>query len=410
MVCQKGSQEDHKIFPIMFQKNGDMIKADGTTLGADDGFGVAALLALMSDTTIKHGPLELLFTTGEESGFIGATAFDFSQIKSRKIYNIDSEEEGILTVGSAGGVRMEIKMPFDYYVQAGAFDRYLISVSGLQGGHSGVDINRGRENAIRVLAKVLAKISHYYLESLNGGSAINTIPRSAEATVCTRDKAFITNVQNIINQLSFSEKPTIVVEKIQLKNNGKFLVMNQKDTKKMLALIKCLPNGVIKMEDGSTSVRTSNNVAIINQSIRLDISNQIDSMDGNPGLLSIKCLLRSSSNRDIDSVLTVIKNSTFNAAENSILNIADRYPPWEPRFDSPLARKTIDTYQELFNKKMKIQTIHAGLECAVIAQKIPDAQVVSFGPTITGAHTPNETVEISSVNNYWKLLVALLNK
>ena len=399
MVCQSKTGSPTAIYPIMLHREGQLIKASGTTLGADDGFGVAALMAIITDRSIKHGPLELLFTAGEESGFIGAAAFDYTLLKSKIIYNVDSEEEGILTVGSAGIGRMEINLPMHSSVIADNNHVYVIKVSGLKGGHSGFDINKGRANAIKVIVQILKAHPELNVVSISGGSAINTIPREAETIIATPlDKQSLQDLLNSIEK-KITTKDTLekIVFTLQDTTAGKAVrVLNNIDKDSVISFISKLPNGMLAMEHGSTTlVRTSNNVSIVNT---------------HNDTVTVKCLSRSSSNKGIDSVKSIIEAETVITNPKAIAKLVGRYAPWEPNFDSPLVKTVTDTYEQLFHKKMIVQTIHGALECAVFAQNIPDAQIVSIGPTVFGAHSPDEAVKMKSVADYWNLVLALLIK
>jgi len=399
MVCQSKTGSPTAIYPVILHREGQLIKASGTTLGADDGFGVAALMALITDPGIKHGPLELLFTTGEESGFIGAMAFDYTLLKSKIIYNVDSEEEGIVTVGAAGIGRMEIQIPVHSSVIADNNHVYVIKVSGLKGGHSGIDINKGRANAIKVIVQILKAHPELNVVSISGGSAINTIPREAETIIATPlDKQSLQDALDSIEKKTAAEYTgEKIVFTLQDTTAGKVVrALNSTDKDNITSFISKLPNGMLVMEHGSTTlVRTSNNVSIV---------------DTHNDTVTVNCLFRSSSNKDIDSVKSIIEAETAMANPNAIAKLVGRYAPWEPNFDSPLVKKVTDTYEQIFHKKMIVQTIHGVLECAVFAQNIPDAQIVSIGPTVLGAHTPDEAVNIKSVADYWNLVLALLIK
>lgn len=400
MVCDsKSGAKD--IFPRVLQRKGSLAMATGTTAGFDDGIGDASLLTIIEDTTITHGPLELLFTAGEESGFTGAQAFDYTKLKSRTIYNLDSEEEGILTIGSAGGARIEIKIPLKTFYKTGNFKQYAIKVSDLKGGHSGVDINKNRSNAIKIMAALLKELpKNVYLDGFVGGSAINTIPRFSGVFIWTTDTTFLKKFEDKEEEIlrRFPERAKITIEETGVDHGSvktKLLLLTPRSRKKLISFIEKLPHGVIKMESSDTSmVRTSNNVA------------QIDNTPA--GTATIKCLIRSSSNKDIDSVIMVMQKQSI--AAGGTATVLGKYSGWEPDFKSSLVQSTTDTYEQLFHKKMVVQTIHAGLECGLFAEKLPDAKIVSFGPTVTGAHTPDEATNIESVDLYWKFLLTIIQK
>jgi dipeptidase D len=390
-------------FPIELMLNENkMLSANGTTLGADNGIGAAAMMALIADDQdFNHGPLELFFTTQEEIGLIGAERFNYDLLTSKWVLNLDTEEEGVVCVGCAGGARsegtMEIDMLNDDIKNIG--NKYHFKVSGFMGGHSGVDIHLGRANAIKVLAEILSDIQKdipFNLISFSGGSAMNAIPSEAEAVVIIPDyeeeKFF--RLAALIEAKFPGKYPD---EKAQLSINevdftGNEEIFSTFHQERFLELLNDLPDGVISMEpkDPKTT-QTSNNIGLVR-------------MDGNK--VVITSMYRSSLQSGIDSMEKIIRE-LFDLASATI-KVGSRYSPWEPQFDTALLRKFCLEYGRSNLQMPSVETIHAGLEGAVLYNHIPGVQIISFGPTMGDVHTPREWVDMDSVTRFWDLLLNVI--
>ncbi len=398
MVCQSKDNRAN-IFPIKLIKSGDSIYAGSTTLGADDGFGVAAMMALISETEIQHGPLELLFTAQEENGFVGAEAFNYKLLKSKIILNVDSEEKGVITIGCAGGAVMETVLVPKFISTVNQGSEVVITISNLLGGHSGGDINLGHANAITVLAELIVHLKRFDIGivDIQGGTAVNAIPRDCKVTLyvpTSNNVEFINEfaLQSRRIQIAFPfEKPQLSIRMIE-NSERKNKVMSKESGEKLLKIIADLPNGVISMENGSSDlVRTSNNVGII-------------AMSGDS--VYMRTLFRSSSNQQIDSLIKAVKA----ICKGQPTKLLFRFSPWEPNFKSPLVATGITEYKKLFGYEPKVSVTHGGLEAALLYKLIPGAQIISFGAQIDRAHSPSESVEIPSVNDSWKFLLSMIQR
>lgn len=388
-------------FPIklMFNENGTLT-AEGTTLGADNGIGAAAMMALIADDHgFNHGPLELFFTTQEEIGLVGAEKFNYDLITSKWVLNLDTEEEGVLCVGCAGGARTEGTLDVNMLDVDKTDSKYHFKVSGFLGGHSGVDIHLGRANAIKVLAAMLSNIQKtvpFSLINFSGGSAMNAIPCEAEATIAVPDyekENFLKLLAEVTASFSGkypNESAKVIVQKMELTGNEKvFCAIHQE---RFLDLITGLPDGVISMEPKDPKMtQTSNNIGLVK-------------MDGNK--VVITSMYRSSLQSEIDKMEKTIEN-LFGLAYATV-KVGSKYSPWEPQFDTDLLRKVRSEYVRLYKKEPSVETIHAGLEGAVLYNHIPGAQIVSFGPTMGDVHTDREWVDVNSVARFWDLLLALI--
>jgi dipeptidase D len=401
MVPQKNSDKQHDFEkdPIDAYVDGEWVKANGTTLGADNGIGVAAMLSVLESSDLVHGPVEALFTIDEETGMTGAFALQTGQLKGDILLNLDSEDEGELYIGCAGGLDANIE--FDYAAQempAGHIP-YLIKVSGLKGGHSGLDINLGRGNSNLVLVRLLRKSEQAVglrLCEFEGGNMRNAIPREAHAVVLipvTKKNEFIGLVaeyrQIIGKELAVTE-PDLKIEMTETANPDR--VMHPDLQKRLIASIFSCPNGVIRMTDGIPDlVETSTNLSIVKTS---------------GDKVQISCLLRSSVDSAKENLAEVMK-SLFEMAGAST-SFTGSYPGWKPNMDSAIMKTMDDVYRKMHNKKMEIKAVHAGLECGIIGGVYPNLDMVSFGPTIRHPHSPDEKVNIDSVQKFWDFLVETL--
>jgi len=400
MVCEKNETTVHDFDrdPIKVIRDGDWLKADGTTLGSDNGVGVCAALAVMESNDIAHGPLEFAFTIDEETGLTGASQFPAGVLKSKYFLNLDSEEEGILYIGCAGGVntfaRRKCKL-----VPAGAGSAWRIKVTGLRGGHSGVDIHQGRGNALRIMGAALLDLLDRLpveLAAVNGGSAHNAIPREAVALV-----VLPTSRESELKSLVASSEASSKAElggfdsglQIMVENAERpTMVLDAADAKNTAALLASLPHGVLAMSpDVPGLVQTSTNLATVNTK-----GNLVEIVT------SQRSAIATSKQSAARMVATVCRLAGFETEHEG------SYPGWKPEPTSDLVQKLQAAYQKLFRQPAKLMAIHAGLECGVIGEKYPGMQMISFGPTIVDPHSPNERVQISTVEKFWNYLKLVL--
>ena len=400
MVCEKNESTVHNFDkdPIKVVRDGDWLKAAGTTLGADNGVGVAAALAVMESHNIPHGPLEFAFTIDEETGLTGASQFQPGLLKAKYFLNLDTEEEGDLCIGCAGGVNTTVRRKVKL-VPAGPGSAWRIKVTGLHGGHSGVDIHQGRGNALRVMGGVLQELLTQLplqLAQVNGGSAHNAIPREAVA-VMVGDAARENEMKSLVSAVENSHKTElggfdpglqILVEKTE----RPAMVMDGADANSLAALLVSLPHGILAMSpDVPGLVQTSTNLATIKTTG--DLVEVVTSQ---------RSAITTSKDAAARTVATVARLAGFEPEH------AGSYPGWKPEPNNDLVHKLQDVHQKLFGNPAKLIAMHAGLECGVIGEKYPAMQLISFGPTILNPHSPNERVKISSVQNFWKYLKLIL--
>jgi len=400
MVCEKneGTAHDFATDPIRVLRDGDWLKADGTTLGADNGVGVAAALAVMESTDISHGPLEFVFTIDEETGLTGASDFAPGLLKSKYFLNLDTEEIGNLCIGCAGGVNTTANRKVRL-VPSSAGSGWRIKVSGLRGGHSGVDIHLGRGNALKIIGGVLQDVLDRLpaeLAQINGGSAHNAIPRETIALVAIPPshekelKAVVAAAEaGYKAELGeFDSGLQITVEKTE----RPAMVLDAADARSTAALLVSLPHGILAMSpDVPGLVQTSTNLATVNT--KGDII-EIVTSQRSPIVTSKETAAR--------VVATICRLAGFEAKH------AGSYPGWKPEPNNELIRKLQDVHKKVFGEPAKLIAMHAGLECGVIGEKYPGMQMVSFGPTIMNPHSPDERVQISTVESFWKFLTQAL--
>lgn len=390
MVCEK--KHDCK---IDFEKDGleiavegDFITANGTTLGGDDGIGVAMILAVLKDKNLAHPPIEALFTTDEETGMFGVAALDGSKLFGRKLINIDSEVEGVLTVSCAGGARAEIRLPAEKSVPTSPC--YELIIDGLKGGHSGVEIHKGRHNSNMLMAELLKELKHpYNIIDIEGGSKDNAIPARTVCTVSTSEdiKAIATEFKN--KKLT-DEEPELeigVFERPYAVSGFSF-----EASAKITEFLLSLPNGVQKMsEDIKGLVQTSLNLGIL----KTEKSG-----------IYLTFAVRSSVNDEKTELLSLLKSLTLNAGGE--FEESGHYPAWEYRKNSPLRDTMVELFDKLYGKKPVVEAIHAGLECGILSDKLPNLDAVSFGPDMEGIHTPAERLSVSSVERSYNYLCKVL--
>jgi dipeptidase D len=401
MVPQKNADKAHDFVndPIEAYVDGEWVTANGTTLGADNGIGLAASLAVLASDNIAHGPLEVLVTIDEEAGMTGAFGLEPGYLEGSILLNTDSEDEGEVYMGCAGGIDVNITLPISHAPTPANSSAYTLAVAGLKGGHSGVDIHLGRGNANKLLARLLLTLSetlNLSLASFNGGSLRNAIPREANAvvTVPTEQVQQLTDLVASALSLYQSEfgtvedKLSITLSETITPNN----VLSAVSQTQLLNSINGCVNGVIRMSDSIAGVvETSTNLGVV-------VSQE--------NAVSIKCLVRSL----IDSARSNTQHmvaSTFKLAGAEV-TFTGAYPGWEPKTDSEIKDILRNTYQEMFGELPKIMVIHAGLECGLFKDAYPEWDMVSFGPTIRFPHSPDEKVKIDTVERFYQLLVKVL--
>jgi len=402
MVCEKNEAVHHNFTtdPIQAYSSDGWIRAEGTTLGADNGIGVAAQIAILADKTIEHGPLECLFTVDEESGLTGAFNIGDDLIDGKILINLDSEDEGELFIGCAGGMDTIISFPYKTKSIKHECTAYTIKIRGLIGGHSGDDINKGRGNANKILARILWNAHQQFkigLFEFQGGNLRNAIPREARASFIIKNSKkkdlidFFRNFEQILHSELSVNEPDMVLEYVEVPLPRE--IMTNKSIQKLLNTLHSCPNGVVEMsQDISGLVKTSSNLA----SVRMKGDNNIEIVTSQRS--SVESLKQNVSDRIY---------SLFKLARCRILQTGS-YPGWTPNTNSPILKITETSYRNLFHTAPKIKAIHAGLECGLFLKKYPTLDMISFGPTIKGAHSPDERLEIDSVSKFWALLIDVL--
>jgi dipeptidase D len=403
MVCEKNNDTVHDFSkdPIKLVQDGDWMKADGTTLGADNGIGVCFALAVMEDNTIEHPPMEFLFTVDEETGLTGATELKSDFVKGKILINLDSEEEGAFYIGCAGGQHTILRQSIDWQQAPSGFLPFKVKIGGLRGGHSGLNIHEGFGNSIKLLSRFLYKLadhSEFHLASFDAGSKHNAIPREAEAVILIKSDAETTLMDLakeydaiFKNELQFSDKD-VFIEVSESEAVDKVFPDDQQ--KALLRLLYSIPHGVIEMSQAVEGlVETSTNMAIVETK-----ENSIE--------------LLTSQRSSLATAISDIAGKVKSIGELAGFEVEEGggYPAWEPNPDSALLKFATDAYKETTGQEAEVKAIHAGLECGIIGEKYDGMDMISFGPTIEGAHSPDERVHMQSVKNCWDFLLELLKK
>jgi dipeptidase D len=401
MVNEKNSDVEHDFDrdPIDPQRDGEYLKANGTTLGSDNGIGIAAALAVMESTDIAHGPLELLFTIDEETGLTGAAGIQGQLVQGRQLINMDSEEEGALYVGCAGGADSNLTVALKTTDVPAGSATLKIRLLALKGGHSGVDVHLQRGNAIKLLVRALNAISTrtpFQLASLEGGSAHNAIPREAFAKVVTKEtEAFAAALKAEIAAIADEFRPAEPDMKLELsETDSPTAVWDDTTANTVIRLITGLPHGVMSMSyDIPDLVETSTNLATVVQ------------QDG-------KLVIGMSSRSSVESALVALRQRIRATGElaGSTVEEGNGYPGWKPNMNSRLLEVVKRLHVEELGAKPHIKAIHAGLECGLIGEKVSGMDMISFGPQIEFPHSPDERVRIDSVGRFYKLLTATLEE
>ncbi len=402
MVCEKTPESTHDFIkdPIISKINGEWLTAQGTTLGADNGIAIAYAMALVDDPAVRHPELELLFTVDEESGLTGVKSLQADMLKGRIFINLDSEDEGVFTIGCAGGEETELALDFKTEPLPEEAVSLKIVVGGLTGGHSGIDIHKNRANANKILARVLAaarQVSSFRLQLIKGGSRHNAIARDAEAVIaCTPSetadiKSIVDEITGTIQQEYAVTEKQISVRVLDEARSG-YPALRFTDTEATIRLLLSLPNGVAGMSPGFPGVvETSNNLATVNLA------------DGRLHILTSQRSSVPSRLREITSVIEAVAGLA-----GAHIQTTNKYPAWPPDAASSLLQRAKSVYGQQFGKEPIIQVIHAGLECAIIGDLMPGMDMISFGPTIRNPHCPDECIFIPSVEKVWAFLKALL--
>ncbi|UCH88935.1 MAG: aminoacyl-histidine dipeptidase [Thermoplasmata archaeon] len=404
IVCEKDTNTVHDFDkdPIEVERDGDYITAKGTSLGADNGIGVAAALAALESTDLVHGPLECLFTVDEETGLTGAFQLQPDFLEGRCMLNMDSEEEGSIYVGCAGGSETTLTLPVTFVPAPKDALPMKVSLSGLRGGHSGVDIHEQRGNAIKILIRTLhamAENNKYYIGEITGGSKRNAIPREAYAMLMIdqSDKgSFIDDIKNYEKALQDEYRPMekdfhiVLEEDIDKIAN----VLDDSHSRTVLHLIDGLPDGVLAMSYSIPDlVETSTNLATVKTTEKEIVI----------GMLS---------RGSMDSSMKATEQhlASIGALAGTKVEHSNFYPGWKANLDSKVLKYAQETYKELFGKDAEVKAIHAGLETGIIGVKFPGMDMISIGPQIENPHSPEERVQIPSVENFWKFVNALLTR
>lgn len=401
MVCERDpdSPNDPRAGRIQLVRDGDWVAAEGTTLGADNGIGIAGAMAAAEDDRIEHGPLELLFTVSEEQGLDGAKELDPALVSGRALVNLDGTSNAALTVGCAGSTHTFTRLHLSLEPVPSGHAVLDVRVSGVRGGHSGGDIARGRLNAIKALGRVLARghaVAPFRVATLGGGVSRNAIPRESRAVVAVAlgtEAAFREAVEQELAALrdQYADSDAGVV--VAIEPGSAEEAAAEAATTRALDLLAVLPTGVVAMSprlQGVVETSTSLNVA---------------STDA--GVLTLASMTRSANAPALEDVVAQIEAAARLAGAK--VEIQRSYPPWRPDFDSRLLATARSTFSRLFECDPKLEVVHGGLECAVLGSRLPGVQMISIGPDVEGPHAPGERLGISSTQRFYRLLGALLD-
>ncbi|MFC1689984.1 aminoacyl-histidine dipeptidase [Pseudomonadota bacterium] len=403
MVHQKNADTDFDFDSqgIDMYIDGDWVKARGTTLGADNGIGVASAMAILASDDIQHPAIEALFTIDEETGMTGAMGLKGGLLDGGILLNLDTEDDNEITIGCAGGVDVTVSGTYMEQAVESGCSSFALTVKGLTGGHSGMDIHRGRGNANKLINRLLFLASEQFgirIASVDAGGLRNAIPREAFAKVVVQDsklggfRSFIAAEAAILQAEYATTDPglQIVLEPV----DAAALVLESGFQEKILRAVWACPNGIFRMSpDIDDLVQTSNNLA------RVRVAD---------GEYKVLCLTRGSVDTEKMDLAQAIR-CTFELIGANV-SFDGAYPGWAPRPDAPIVKMMSALYQEMFGEKAPVLACHAGLECGILGTNYPDMQMISFGPNIRGAHSPDEKVQISSVQKYWGYLMEALKR
>ncbi|EOD01588.1 Aminoacyl-histidine dipeptidase (Peptidase D) [Caldisalinibacter kiritimatiensis] len=404
MVCEKNKDTIHDFEkdPIKLKVEGDIIRAEGTTLGADNGIAVAYCLAILDSNDIPHPSLEVVITTEEETGMGGASKLNPENLDGKILINIDAEEEGNFFVSCAGGVRTKVILPVEWENADESLETYIVKVRGLKGGHSGMEIDKGRGNANKIMGRILKDLNTTFdikLSDLSGGAKMNAIPREADAVIMVDSKDKETIVQkiekwnNILKNELKSSDPDVNILFEKFDNNDK-KVLSKQSQDKAISLLQIILNGI--------------------QTMSMDIEGLVESST-NLGVVTTKeneIMFESAVRSSVKSLKKAIVEHTQTVAEvvGAKLVTESDYPEWEYNPDSNIRKIMQKVYKEKFNKEPKLTAIHAGLECGLFKEKLGDIDMIALGPNMYDVHTPNEHLSISSTARTWELLLDVLKE
>jgi dipeptidase D len=403
MVHQKNASThfDFDKDGIKMYVDGDWVKADGTTLGADNGIGVATIMAILASNDIDHPAMEALFTIDEETGMTGAQGLKGGELHGKYLLNLDTEDDDELSIGCAGGIDISVSKWYTEEPAPQGMQAFEVHLKGLNGGHSGMDIHKGFGNANKLLNRVLWSGYEKFgmrLSSFDGGGLRNAIPREAFAKVLiAADKvsAFKSHVNGMLDELKKEygyTDPNLVLEASETALEGG--VMPIELQKQLLASIYACPNGIYRMSpDIPDLVQTSNNLA------RVEVLN---------GHITVLCLTRSSVDSEKMDLANAIKANFFGL--DADVTFSGSYPGWTPLPGSAIVKLMSDLYREMFDGEPNVAACHAGLECGLLGTHYPEMEMISFGPNIRGAHSPDEKVQVSSVQKFWKYTLETLKR
>ena len=401
MVCEKNRDVEHDFDndPIYPYIDGDWVKAKGTTLGADNGIGVACALAVLESKDIEHGPLECLFTLDEETGLTGASSLKKNWLKADILINMDSEDIGVIFIGCSGGKNTAATFKAKLEKAPRNYSSYELKVAGLKGGHSGLEIQVGRGNAVKILNRAIWSYSqenNIRLAEINGGNKHNAIPREAFAVVLVpkndekKLKKFIAKYNETVKSEYVAVEPDLVVS--MEKHSAPEKVMDEKTQKHLVNALYAIPHGVIKMSNDIPGlVETSTNLAVV------------ETKGKNINIVTSQRSPVYSQNVDITNMVTAVLKLA--GAE---ITYGDGYPGWAPDINSDILKVFKSTFTKMYGKEPEVTAIHAGLECGIIKEKYPDMDMISFGPTMRDVHSPAEKLQISTVPEFFNQLKTVL--
>ncbi|MDP3945885.1 MAG: aminoacyl-histidine dipeptidase [Lutibacter sp.] len=399
MVHQKNSDTNFNFDTegIKMLVDGDWVRADGTTLGADNGIGVAAIMSVLASKTIKHPAIEALFTIDEETGMTGAMGLQANYLNGEILLNLDTEEDDEIDIGCAGGIDVTAENTYNEVGTPVNSSGYSIAITGLKGGHSGMDIHKGLGNANKIMNRLLYESKEFIrISEINGGSLRNAIPRESFAIISVADSrkdAFIKKINKTVKDIKVelaTVDPNLEIKILEVPTPKRVMTTISQST--LLNVIYAAHNGVYRMSnDMEDLVETSNNVA------RVIVKDES---------AKVMCLTRSSVESAKFDMANTLK-ATFEIAGYDV-TFSGSYPGWKPNVNSPILKLLTETYDKLFNEKANVVACHAGLECGILGTNYPNMDMISFGPTIQGAHSPDEKANIKSTQKFWKYLLTIL--